>query len=131
MGRKTGPAALAVLLQAALMAAVGAALYGWLGHHRMGVVAWSLAAVVLVSGIFFPRVFAAIERFGKHLGRWVGVILTWGLLVPFYCLFFCAARLALKIKGQDPLHRQFPTGEPSYWTPRKLVKAVGQYRKQF
>jgi hypothetical protein len=129
--RKTGPAASAVLLQATGMAAVGSALYWWLGHRFMGVVAFSLAAIVLVAGFFLPRFFAAIKSFGKHLGRWVGTLLTWGLLAPFYYIFFAPAHLALKIKGKDPLHRQCPTVEPTYWTPRKPVKDLGQYRKQF
>jgi hypothetical protein len=129
--RKTGPAAATVLLQVGVMAAIGAGLYGWLGHRAMGIAAWSLAGVVLVSGFFVPPVFAAIERFGKSLGKWVGALLTWGLLVPFYYLCFVPLRLAQKMAGKDPLHRQCPTAEPTYWTPRKPVADLSQYRKQF
>ena len=129
--KKAGPATSAVLLQVGIMAAIGVGLYGWLGHHVMGFVVWSLAALVLVSGFFIPPVFAAIERFGQLLGKWVGAILTWGLLVPFYYLCFVPMHLAQKISGKDPLHRQTHTQEPTYWTPRKPVKDVAQYRKQF
>ena len=129
--QKTSPAAATVLLQAGIMAVIGTALYWWLEHHLMGRIVWGLAAVVLVSGFFIPPVFAAIERFGQALGRWVGAILTWGLLAPFYYLFFLPANLALKIRGKDPLCRRFPSSEPTYWTPRKPVTDAAQYRKQF
>lgn len=129
--KPTGPAASAVLLQVGIMAAIGAGLFWWLDHRTMGLVVWSLAAVVLVSGFFIPPVFAAIERFGQRLAKWVGAILTWGLLAPFYYLCFFPMHLVLKLKGKDPLHRQIHTDEPTYWTPRKPIRNVAQYRKQF
>lgn len=119
------------VIQTGVMAAIGALLYFWLGHRTMGFVVWGLAAVVLVSGLFLPPVFAAIERFGKRLGQWVGTGLTWGLLVPFYYLCFVPLHLLQKISGKDPLRRRFPTDEPTYWTPRGPVKDANQYRKQF
>ena len=125
------PGAGAALKQAGVMGVVGAVLYFWLEHRAMGVAVWSLAGVVLASGLFVPPVFAAIERFGRGLGKGVGVLLTWGLLVPFYYLCFGSLRLAQKIGGKDPLCRTFPSDEPTYWTPRKPVRNAAQYRKQF
>ena len=118
-------------IQAAVMVVIGFLIYRWLGHKTMGMIVWGLATVVLVSGFFIPPVFFAIERFGKWLGKWVGEGLTWGLLTPFYYLCFFPANMMLKLKGKDPLHREFPTNEPTYWIPRKPVKDVSQYRKQF
>jgi hypothetical protein len=129
--RKTGPAAETVLLQAGGMAAIGAGLFWWLEHRAMGIAAWSLAGVVLVAGFFVPPAFAALERFGQRLGKWVGAVLTWTLLVPFYYLCFVPLHLAQKMAGKDPLRRQCPTAEPTYWTPRKPVADLSQYRKQF
>lgn len=128
-GSKSGAAA--ALKQAAVMGVVGAGLYFWLEHRAMGVVVWSLAGFVLAAGLFLPSVFAAIERYGRRLGKGVGAGLTWGLLVPFYYLCFGALRLAQAIGGKDPLCRKFPSDEPTYWTPRKPVGDVAQYRKQF
>ena len=129
--KKAGPSWITVVVQAAIMAAIGTLLYGWLKRPVMGIIVWGLAAVVLVSGFFIPPVFAAIERFGKGLGKWVGAILTWGLLAPFYYLCFVPMRLFQKLDGGDPLHRKFPTNEPTYWIPRKPVQDVSQYRKLF
>lgn len=129
--QKTGPAASTVLLQAGIMAVIGALVYWKLDHRAMGLAVWILAAIVLVSGFFIPPVFKAIERFGQALGRWVGALLTWGLLVPFFYLFFLPANLVMKIRGKDPLCRRCPSNEPTYWTPRKPVTDAAQYRKQF
>lgn len=128
---KSGPSPKAAVIQAGVMAAIGALAYLWLGHRIMGGVVWSLAAVVLVSGLFIPSAFAAIERFGKRLGQWVGTGLTWGLLAPFYYVCFVPLHVLQKISGKDPLRRRFPTDEPSYWVPRSPVKDASQYRKQF
>lgn len=113
------------------MTAIGAGLYWWLEHRTMGIVAWALAGIVLVSGLFIPPLFAAIEGFGKRLGKWVGAVLTWGLLVPFYYLCFFPLHLIQKCQGKDPLQRRLHAGEPTYWTPRKPVGNIAQYRKQF
>jgi hypothetical protein len=128
---KAGASKIAAILQALVMSAIGAGLFWWLGHRIMGGVVWGLAAVVLLSGLFLPKVFAGIERVGKWLGHVVGIGLTWGLLVPFYYLCFCPMRLGLILKRKDPLHRKLTADATTYWTPRKPIPDVGQYRKQF
>ncbi|MDD2521093.1 MAG: hypothetical protein PHR34_09090 [Kiritimatiellae bacterium] len=86
---------------------------------------------MLVSGFFIPPVFRAIERFGQWLGRAVGVLLTWGLLAPFYYIVFFPMHLAQKLGGKDPLQRRLHTSDATYWTPRPPVRNLAQYRKQF
>ncbi len=120
----------AALRQALIMALIGAA-FAWFGHRVMSYVVWTLALVVLVSGLFAPPVFAAIERFGRWLGKWVGEGLTWGLLAPFFYLCFCPMRLGLILKRKDPLQRRLHTGDSSYWVERKPVADISQYRKQY
>lgn len=121
----------AAVCQALIMMLIGALLYAWLGHRIMGTIVWVLALVVLICGLFIPPAFAAIERVGRWLGKWVGEGLTWGLLVPFFYMCFCPMRLGLILRGKDPLKRQLHTGEPSYWVERKPVADRAQYRKQF
>lgn len=125
------PGVAAALKQVVVMGIVGAGLYFWLEHRAMGAVVWSLAGIVLASCLFLPPVFAAIERLGRQMGQGVGVLLTWGLLVPFYYLCFGSLRLMQRLGGKDPLCRKFPSDESTYWTPRKPVRNVSQYRKQF
>ena len=129
--KQAAPKASSVLIQAAVMAAIGAGLYFWLKHTAMGLVVWCLAGVVLVSGFFLPPVFRAIERFGQWLGRAVGVLLTWGLLAPFYYIVFFPMHLVQKLSGKDPLQRRLHSSDATYWTPRPPVRNPAQYRKQF
>jgi len=130
-GKGAKPSRKAAVLQAAVMTAVGSLLFWWLGHRAMGIIVWGLAAFVLVSGLFVPPVFAAIERSGRWLGKWVGDALTWGLLVPFYYICFIPLRLAFKLKGVDPLCRRIHTDDRTYWTARRPARDPLQYRKQF
>ncbi|NIP18141.1 MAG: hypothetical protein GWM87_08275, partial [Xanthomonadales bacterium] len=67
-------------------------LYAKLHHVLMSKVIVALAALVLISGLFLPRVFNAIERGGRRLGFWVGTGLTWILLVPFFYVVFVPGR---------------------------------------
>jgi ABC-type uncharacterized transport system permease subunit len=118
-------------IQAVIMGLIGFLLYHFVGHRVMGVVVWGLAVIVLISGLFIPPAFQAIERFGARLGVWVGTGLTWGLLVPFYYITFSIGHFFLKLKGKDLMCREFPSREPTYWTPRTPVRNLEQYGKQF
>lgn len=117
-------------IQAPLMALAGWALFHFLGHRVMPVVIWSLAGLILVGGWFIPALFIGFEKFGMGLGKWVGIILNWAILTPFYYLCFVPGRIILKVQGIDPMDRRFPDPRESFWIPRKPVTDMAQYRKQ-
>lgn len=131
-GGRGGP--LKTRVRAAMQAAVGGAagllLLLVFRHRAAGLVVLAIAAVLLVAGLFVPRAFAAIERFGKMLGRSVGAGLTWLLLVPFFYLCFVPARTLMALLKKDPLKLRFSPEAGSYWTPRPPVSAE-QVRKQY
>lgn len=124
------PRPVRALLQAAIMLGIAFLLHWWRPEHLMWKVVLGLAGVVVVSGLFIPRLFLAIEHFGQLLGKWVTAGLTWALLVPFYYLCFVPARAVLALRGKDPMHRACPTDAPSYWLKRPPVRSMDQYRKQ-
>jgi hypothetical protein len=101
------------------------------GKPVMGGVLCGIGAVVLISGLFIPALFARIEQLGKSLGMFVGVALTWILLVPMFYLVFLPGRLLLLARGIDPMCRQFPTQLRTYWIPRKPVGGPEEYKRQF
>jgi len=119
-----------VWVQTAVMAVIGWVLYGPVGHVMLGRVVWTLALVVLLSGLFVPPAFRRIERFGKWLGIGVAAGLTWLLLVPFFYLVFAPARFFLRLRGKDSLCRECPSELETYWIPRVPVKDIEHYRKQ-
>lgn len=129
--KKAGPKYTAVVIQAAVVAGIGWLVYAWLKHPVMAAIVWGMAGVILVSGLFVPPVFNAIERFGQWLGKWVGEIVTWLLLTPFFYLCFVPMRLVAKLRGKDPLRRRFDPAATTYWIPRKPTADAAQYRKQF
>jgi hypothetical protein len=120
----------AALIQVVVMVCIGLLLQLVFKKVIMARIVWSLAGVVLVSGLFIPPVFRAIERFGAALGRWAAVGLTWLLLVPFFYLFFVPGRMIIKLKGKDPMCRKCPTDLPTYWVKHAPIQGVEQYRKQ-
>jgi hypothetical protein len=116
----SGRAALrrAALTQAGVTAAVGAVLRFGFGHHLFPLVLWGIAILVLFLGLFLPRAYRPVHAFGRGLGRVVGKILLYVLLVPFYYLFFTPVALLLRLQKRDPLHRSFRDPRHTYWIAR-------------
>ncbi len=119
------------VIQFLIMLTIGFVLYRFVGHQVMGQVVWGLAIVVLSCALFIPKAFEGIESFGRKLGLWVGIGLSYLLLVPFFYMVFVPGRLILWILGKDPMQRGFPTDETSCWSPRKTKMDERHYRKQF
>ncbi len=90
---------------------------------------FGVAGLLVLLGLFAPRVFSAIGRVAALVGKGVGVGLSYLLLVPFYYLIFTPVRLLQCATGRDSLCRRFPSNEPTYWLPRPPV-TTDQYRKQ-
>jgi hypothetical protein len=119
------------LIQALVMAAVAALIFFWRGHVVLPAVLAALAAANLTLGLAVPRAFGVVDRALQAFGRGVGTAVTWLVLVPFFYLFMLPARLILAATGKDPLHRRFPDTPASYWVPRRPIKGMDDYRKQF
>ncbi len=119
-----------VLIQAFVPAVVGL-LFLVLKRPVASMVLCGVSAVVLISGLFIPPVFCRIEQFGRWFGKWVGMIITWVLMVPVFYLVFLPGRLILKARGIDPMCRKFPTDLKTYWVPRKPVTNLDDYKRQF
>jgi hypothetical protein len=122
--------ALRAVIQAAVVAGIGW-LFLWRGHKGMAIFLLAMGAFLFISGLFIPWLFLAVEKFGKKFGQWVGVALTWILLVPTFIIIFFPGRLILWLTRRDPMRRQFPSREETYWVPRPPVEKIEQYSKQF
>jgi hypothetical protein len=129
----SGRAALrrAALLQAGVTAAVAALLRFGFGHHLFPLILWIIAGVVLFLGLFLPRAYRPVHAFGRRLGRFVGRLLVYVLLVPFYYLFFTPAALWLRLRGRDPLHRSFRDARHTYWIARGSRERGDNAARQF
>jgi len=108
-----------------------AALIFLIGHRISGLVIWGLALFILLLGLVAPRAYQPIHRIGKWLGRIIGNLLSYLMLVPLYLLVFTPASIYLKLKRRDPMQRQKRDPQHTYWIPRRLRSALGGYRRQF
>ena len=120
------------LIQCAVMWAIALVLmlvgrkHVWMGAFVLG-----LSVVVFVGGFWVPPIYAAFDRFGRLLAKWVGAATTWLLLVPFFYLCFVPMRLFLVLSGKDPMHRRWERERASYWTDRPPVPGPQHYTRQY
>jgi len=119
-----------VLLQAVVPLAVGV-YFLHKGRPVASGILMGLGGILLISGFLIPALFRQIETLGQWFGRTVSVTITWILLTVTFYLVFVPGRLILKLRGIDPMCRQFPTRATTYWVPRKPVAGVDQYNKQY
>jgi hypothetical protein len=116
----------------ALILAVLAGVLGWkFNQSTPALILTTIAGVNLICGWFLPAVFHAIDKFVQAVARWIGIAMTWILLVPFYYLFFGMARLCLAIGGKDPMCRSWNKNQTSYWVERPPVSDPAYYTRQY
>lgn len=110
---------------------IAAVLYGF-GRTLFAAIVASIAVTLWLIAMLAPGVDGVIQRLLQRFANFVGTGLTWLLLVPFFYLSFPIGHLVLKLKGRDPLEREFPTERPTYWIPRPVVEdAEAHCRRQF
>jgi hypothetical protein len=117
--------------RSAVIPLLGAFVLLLLGRALAAGVLASVGLVLLVAGLLFPAVAAALERATQAVGHAVGYALTRILLVPMYGLVFATGHLLIALLRKDPLGRRFPTSAPTYWRPRPAATRPDRYRQQF
>ena len=119
------------VIEAAVMAAVGA-LFFWKFHKVwLAAVIWSLAGIVLIGGLFIPPLYRGFKKAGAMLAKGVGLGLSYVLLVPFFYICFPFGRLMFSLSGKDPMNRRFIADMKSYWTPHVQVADAARYTRQY
>lgn len=119
------------MIQVVVMMVVALLLRFIWGHDLMAGIVGSLAGLFLGLGLLAPAAYARVHAFGRWLGRGVGMILLYALMVPFYGLFMTPAAFWLKLRGRDPMHREFHDPEHTYWIPRLKRDRGENIEKQF
>jgi len=119
------------LVQASVLVVVGVLVAVGLGHAVVARVVWSLAGVFLLLGLFWPAGYRPMHAFGQKLGQWVGMILLYILLAPFYLLFFGLVSVGLKWRRRDPMHRTYHDQQWTYWIARREKQPDENFADQF
>lgn len=90
-----------------------------LGFVEMSWIPFILGSILFLIALIIPSWLLAIEAAVKLFAHWVGVSITWILLVPFFYCVFLPLRLIQLLSGADPMHRKHDTSVESYWIERK------------
>jgi hypothetical protein len=116
-------------LQASAGAAFGLACW-WYGARGVATVAFSLAALVLVSALASPTgLYAALQRFFDASGRVIGRAMSWIVMVPIFYLFFLPFGRLFRRGRHDRLHRAFDEEAESYWEPHAPMRSSSLERQ--
>ncbi len=101
--------------------------------HKTGIsnVILCVASIVLIGGLFIPKLYAGFKRLGAFLAKVLGTGVTWLLLVPFFYIFFTIARVCCVIGKKDPMCQRFAPEVKSYWVEHPGPPDAAQYRKQY
>ncbi|MFC1497552.1 hypothetical protein ACFLS1_03640 [Verrucomicrobiota bacterium] len=109
---------------------VGSVLF-FFGRKTIGVFALSAATFILLSGCFVPPLYFRLKKIISILAKAIGIAFSWVLLLPFFYICFTFGRICLLLSGKDPLKRKFSAGARTYWEPRKPVKDLEHYKRQY
>jgi len=102
-------------IQAAVVAAIGGLLL-LLGLRTVAWVMQGAAAILLLAALASPRgLYAVLDGMARAIGRRIGRVLTWLLLVPLFYLFFTPFGLLFRRGRRDRLKRYSDGEAPTYW----------------
>ena len=103
----------------------------WLGFHHASLVALGFLVFFVAVAAVRPQWLPGIQRAGMKFGVFVGIALTWILLVPFYYIVFIPLRLLFKLKGKDLMFRTYDPSASTYWVTRHVQLDRKHFERQF
>ncbi len=109
---------------------IGALFYAYF-KPVMAIIVWVISSCIFLLSRFAPGMYGAIERGFAIISRYIGIVLTWLLLTPFYYVCFGFGRLMQKITGKDPMTRRFDDEADTYWQDKVAELDEERYRRQF
>lgn len=95
------------------------------------ILAFAMAFVMSVLGVFLPSVFSTLEQKSKKLGMWIAEKITWVVLTLVYFIFFVPGRLILVLMHKDTLDTEFQCKQTSYWRSCQKNRELTKYQKQY
>jgi len=98
--------------------------------HSSNIVYGVCLFFILVT-LIMPKWLMSIEKAMLTFGKWVGVFLTWVILVPFFFLAFVPLRLIQFLSKGDPLKMKYDASVDSYWLVRQEEKQRSNIENQY
>ena len=127
-----GKVRLGAVGQGIIGGAVGTAVYFYLSP-TVGMVAWVISGLLALIGLISPLgLYSKISSGMESFGRFVGMVLSWLLLVPVYYLFFTPFRLLFRRGKKDAMKRWLDPEASTYWIERSNpLPEPDSYQRQF
>ena len=95
-----------------------------LGQRTLALIAGSLATLSFLLAMISPAgLYTRLRRGVAQLGVWIGIALSWILLVPLFYLFFLPFGLLLRRGARDSMERNLDSTGTSYWKKRKKANS--------
>jgi len=102
----------------------------WKGHSG-STLFLSLAALLIIPGLLFPKVLKPVNKAWMILALLMGWVMTRVILsIVFYAVMMPIA-LIMRLKGSDLLNMRYPDPKESFWIPKTDKRAPESYEKQF
>jgi CDP-diglyceride synthetase len=118
------------LLMLAVSWAISGMFYYW-DHIKMSLLVLCVSSFVFFTSQCIPSLFYKIESVFQKLSYYIGLMITWVTLVPFYYLCFTTVHLLHLLRNVDPMTRKYIPESDSYWEDKKEDEGLENYRRQF
>jgi len=104
----------------------------WLARGRpvAGLALGTLAAALGLLGLVRPRGLRPVFVGWMSLTAPIGWLVSGLILAVLFYGFFTPIGLLFKLFGRDPLAREFPTGQATYWIEKLNAKNIQSYFRQ-
>jgi hypothetical protein len=99
-------------------------------HATAARILWTLAAVIPLAGLFFPRGLRLVYLALSYVTYPIGFVVSHLVLGLIYYLVFTPVGLIMRLFRYDPLARRFEPQASSYWKARPNPKPVASYFRQ-
>ena len=119
------------ILPITLTLIIGSLFRFYLEWHHSSIVVYGFCAFFVLVTLFLPGWLLKIEKFMLTFGKWVGTVLTWILLLPFFFVAFVPLRLMQMLSKSDPLKKKYDASLQSYWLERDLENQRSNIEKQY
>ena len=115
-----------------LILGVFGGIYFLKGHQTAYLRFLSVAVIILVAGIFVPRVLRPVYAVFIKIARVIGWVNTRILLFLIYFLILTPIGFIRRLFGNDPMDRKIDKSAQSYWIKREPAAATPEsMEKQF
>jgi len=77
----------------------------------------AVAIFFLLSGSFFPKILAPVEKIWMRIAEFLSIIMTKVILTSTFYVVITPVALFLRLIGKDVLEKKFDSNQTSYWVP--------------